>query len=65
MSLESSLKRYKVKESLMVDHGCCEVRAIKAGTEVEVVKIIRDMYCCETSDGLSFYISKEKLEEIN
>ncbi|TCS84573.1 hypothetical protein [Tepidibacillus fermentans] len=53
---------YTVKETFMVDHGCCEVRSIKAGTRVEILKIKKGWYLCETEDGLSFYVPKEKLE---
>lgn len=53
---------YIVTESFMVDHGCCEVRPIKKGTEVEVVKIKNDWYSCVTEEGLSFFIQKNKLK---
>ena len=53
---------YIVKESFMVDDGCCEVRPILKGMEVEVVKIKKDWFSCVTEDGLSFFIPKSKLE---
>ena len=63
--LEATLEdqiHYTVKETFMVDHGCCEVRPIKAGTRVEILKIKKGWYLCETEDGFSFYAPKEKLE---
>jgi len=53
---------YSVKETFMVDHGCCEVRTIKAGTRVQILKIKKGWYLCETDDGFNFYAPKEKLE---
>ncbi|MFV9510130.1 hypothetical protein [Tepidibacillus sp. LV47] len=54
---------YTVKETFMVDHGCCEVRPIKAGTRVEILKIKKGWYLCETEEGFNFYVPKEKLEQ--
>jgi len=53
---------YIVKESFMVDNSCCDVRPVKAGSEVEVVKIKNGWGYCQTEDGLSFHIPMERLE---
>jgi len=61
-TVEEDSTLYIVKDSFMVDHGCCEVRPVLKGTEVEVIKIKKDWFSCVTEDGLSFFIPKNKLE---
>ena len=58
--IEQDSQFYSVSESFMVDHGCHEVRSILKGTEVEVIKIVKDYFLVETLDGFNFFAPRNR-----